>query len=155
MACCGTGIVPSWQVAAACLAEDVILTDGSTKGEGGRGSHLRSTGWCRSPQGWSFDTLSEAGWCLWFGACPSRGFFSLQQPDFPMCALHGVIAEILVFQGNSKALTLWKTPNVAETLFFLSFLSQAYRITHLRLWNVPLLSELWSLRKFGHLSVNC
>lgn len=104
MACCGTGIVPSWQVAAACLAEDVILTDGSTKGEGGRGSHLRSTGWCRSPQGWSFDTLSEAGWCLWFGAWPSWGFFSLQHQTFPRVLCMGLL---LKFWYSKEIAKLW------------------------------------------------
>lgn len=69
---------------------------------------------------------------------------------FPCVLCMGLL---LKFWYSREIAKLWlcETPNVSETLFFLSFLSQAYRITRPRLWNVPLLSELWSLRKFGHL----
>lgn len=49
MPCCGSSIVSSWKVAVICLVKDVILTDGSTKGDSMCGS-LRGQG--SPPEEW-------------------------------------------------------------------------------------------------------
>lgn len=90
----------------------------------------------------------------------TEGGWHLPQPRFSSHAAVKMFPDMLCkwlslkswYARNDSLQLQLQTPNTSKTFFFLFLLChQRYRSTHLGHWNGPSLSELWSLRKAGHL----